>query len=113
MYSDGRCDPSGVSRATPRGSTAHGPVRSIAPCGAARACSRASPKYHHSDQEECERRVGFIVEIGFVENDSGLSEIARDREVGSISSSVGIIERALSQVDEYDYLVPPLPVSDE
>ena len=48
-----------------------------------------------------------------MENDSGLSEIARDREVGSISSSVGIIERALSQVDEYDYLVPPLPVSDE
>ena len=113
MSSAGRCDPSGVSRPTRRGNATYGPVRSVAPRGAAGACSRACPKYHHSDQEECERRVGFTVEIGFVENDSGLSEIARDREVGSISSSVGIIERALSQVDEYDYLVPPLPVSDE
>ena len=105
MYSNGRCDFSLPARCRVAAIGSVGSICSVAFGSAAGASASACSEYNHSNQEEWERRVWFTVEIGFVENDSGLSEIARDREVGSISTSVGIIERALSQVDEYDYLV--------
>ena len=47
----------------------------------------------------------FIVEIGFVDNESGLIQIVKNREASSVSLSVGIVERALCQVDDYDFMV--------
>ena len=46
-----------------------------------------------------------IVGITVMSNQDGLQQIHMNLEDKAICSSVGIVERALTQVDEYDFMV--------
>ena len=49
--------------------------------------------------------VDGIVGITVMSNHDGLQQIHMNLEDKAICSSVGIVERALTQVDEYDFMV--------
>ena len=49
--------------------------------------------------------VDGIVGITVMSNQDGLQQIHMNLEDKAICSSVGIVERALTQVDEYDFMV--------
>ena len=51
------------------------------------------------------RVVDGIVGITVMSNQDGLQQIHMNLEDKAICSSVGIVERALTQVDEYDFMV--------
>lgn len=47
-----------------------------------------------------------FVEITIIDNKQGLEKINHTMESKSVYSSIGIVERALNQMEEYDFFVP-------
>ena len=49
--------------------------------------------------------VHYGIEITVMHREEGLNQIISNLGISAVTSSVGILERAMKQVDDYDYLV--------
>ena len=47
----------------------------------------------------------YGIEITVMHREEGLNQIISNLGISAVTSSVGILERAMKQVDDYDYLV--------
>ena len=47
----------------------------------------------------------YGIEITVMHREEGLNQIISNLGIPAVTSSVGILERAMKQVDDYDYLV--------
>ena len=49
--------------------------------------------------------ISSFLEIRIIDNREGLQKINENMKNKSVTASIGIVERALNQMEEYDFLV--------